>query len=69
MKRARKPVDDAMTYVSSSRRHIGSETGDYVYTVWYEGNAVIDTASADELRELVSCMQAALKETEKGGEQ
>ena len=69
MKRVRKSVDDAMTYVSSSRKHIGSETGEYAYTVWFEGSAVIDTASADDLRELASCIQAALKETEKGGEQ
>ena len=67
MKRMRKSVDDAMTYVSSSRKHIGSETGEYAYTVWFDGSVVIDAASADELRELVSCMQAALKETEEGG--
>ncbi|MBQ8265213.1 MAG: hypothetical protein IJY95_01250 [Bacteroides sp.] len=69
MKRVRKLVDDATTYVSSTRKHIGSESSEYVYTVWYDGNAVIDTASAEELQELVSCMQAALKMTEKGGEQ
>ena len=69
MNRARKLVDDAVTYVSSSRKHIGGQTSEYIYTVWFEGNSVIDDASADELRELATCIQAALKETEKGGEQ
>ena len=69
MKRARNLVDDAVTYVSSSRKHIGGQTSEYIYTVWFEGNSVIDDASADELRELATCIQAALKETEKGGEQ
>ena len=67
MKRARKLVDDAVTYVSSSRKHIGGQTSEYIYTVWFDGNSVIDDASADELRELATCIQAALKETEKGG--
>ena len=69
MKRARKLVDDAVTYVSSSRKHVGGQTSEYIYTVWFEGNSVIDDASAEELRELATCIQAALKMTEKGGEQ
>lgn len=69
MKRARKQVDDAVTYVASSRKYVGGQTSEYIYTVWFEGNSVIDDASADELRELATCIQAALKEIEKGGEQ
>lgn len=67
MKRTRSRVDEAITYVASSRKHVGGQTSEYIYTVWFEGNSVIDDASADELRELATCIQAALKETEKGG--
>ena len=30
MKRARKLVDDAVTYVASSRKHVGGQTSEYV---------------------------------------
>lgn len=60
-------------YVQCSLNVTGKETSEWGYTFSMFGNFInIDELTADEVRELVSCLTAALKATgewtEEGGE-
>lgn len=57
-------------FVSSEREHSYKGTGDYRYHIWYNGSLEIPSVTADELREMITCMKQALVDTgnEKGGE-
>ena len=48
-------------FVSSERSHSATSTGEYSYMLSYGGSYIACDMSADELREIISCMQNALK--------
>lgn len=56
-------------FVTSERDHSATNTGKYNYMLWYNGNYIVCDMSADELHEIIACVQNALKDNGEGGEQ
>lgn len=62
-----KNISNNDIYVSSERCHSANDSSEYLYNLWYEGSYVACEMSADEVREIIACLQNALAENEKGG--
>lgn len=59
-------ITDRDIYVSSERKHSDKETGEYRYNVYFYGNIELCEITADDAREIISCLQYALDINEKG---
>ena len=55
-------------YVQAERLCTGTETSEYKYCLAYYGNFVMCDISAEDAREIISCLQHALDVNEKGGQ-
>ena len=63
-----KKISEDGIFVTSQRSHSATNTDEYSYMLSYGGNYIACDMSADELREIISCMQNALKANGEGGE-
>ena len=63
-----KKISEDGIFVTSQRSHSATNTDEYNYMLWYNGNYIACDMSADELHEIIACMQNALKVNEEGGE-
>lgn len=64
-----KSISQKDIYVQAERLCTGTETSDYSYCLAYYGNYVMCSVSAEDVREIIACLQHALEEHEKGGQQ
>lgn len=55
-------------YVQAERLCTGTETSESKYCLAYYGNFVMCDISAEDAREIISCLQHALDVNEKGGQ-
>lgn len=60
-------ISDQDIYVSSERKHSDKESGEYLYNLWYYGNIEVCSFTADDARQIIACLQNALKANEEGG--
>lgn len=56
-----KKISEDGIFVTSQRSHSATNTDEYSYMLSYGGNYIACDMSADELREIISCMQNALR--------
>ena len=63
-----KKISEDGIFVTSQRSHSATNTDEYSYMLSYGGNYIACDMSADELREIIACMQNALKANGEGGE-
>lgn len=56
-----KKIGEDGIFVTSQRSHSATNTDEYSYMLSYGGSYIAFDMSADELREIISCMQNALK--------
>lgn len=63
-----KSISNNNIYVTSERNHSTKSSSEYSYNLSYEGTYVLYEMSADEVREMIACLQYALSATEEGGE-
>lgn len=63
------PITDQDIFVNSVRNHSDSESSEYIYSIWYYGNQEMDSLTADDARQIIACLQHALNENEKEGDQ
>lgn len=66
-----KPKIKNNTYVVTERAYDSSASSEYNYSLWVGGNQTFYEVSADEVREIIACLQNALNNTigQKGGAQ
>lgn len=62
----RSSVADCDIYVSAERKYSGTDKSPYLYNVFHDGEYEMESLTADEVRELIECLQHALAENEKG---
>lgn len=62
-------ISDIDIYAHAERLFSDKEVSAYRYCLAYRGNYVLCTLSADEVREIIACLQHALDATGKGGAQ
>ncbi|WP_308759495.1 hypothetical protein [uncultured Bacteroides sp.] len=62
-----KSISQKDIYVQAERLCTGSETSEYRYCLAYYGNYVMCGISAEDAREIIACLQHALKINQEGG--
>ena len=63
-----KSITQKDIYVQAERLCTGTETSEYKSCLAYYGNFVMCDISAEDAREIISCLQRALDVNEKGGQ-
>ncbi|WP_294617630.1 hypothetical protein [uncultured Bacteroides sp.] len=63
----RSSVADCNIFVSAECKYSGADKSPYLYNVSHDGEYEMESLTADEVRELIECLQHALAENEKGG--
>ncbi|WP_289124614.1 hypothetical protein [uncultured Bacteroides sp.] len=61
------PITERDIYVTSERAYSNKEAGEYLYNICYCGNIEMSAIPADDVREIIACLQHALDVNEKGG--
>jgi hypothetical protein len=61
------PITERDIYVTSERAYSDKESGEYLYNICYCGNIEMSAIPADDVREIIACLQYALEVNEKGG--
>lgn len=62
----RSSVADCNIFVSAECKYSGTDKSSYLYNVYHDGEYEMESLTADEVRELIECLQHALAESEKG---
>ncbi len=55
-------------YASSERNHVEGYNSEYVYYLYHDGGQAICDMSAEEVKEVIACLQQALTANGEGGE-
>ena len=61
------PIADRDIYVSAERKFSDTDKSPYLYNVYHDGDYEMESLTADEVRDLIACLQYALDVNEKGG--
>lgn len=58
-----KSITEQDIFVSSEQDHSGDRSSDYRFNIWYYGEYTMNDLSAEDMKELIICMQHALDAT------
>lgn len=60
-------ITDRDIYAHAERLYSDKEVSVYKYSLSYQGEYVLDDLSAEEVRDIISCLQHALDVNKEGG--
>lgn len=63
----RSPISECDIFVSAERKFSEKEKSEFLYNIYHAENYEMESLTADEVRELIACLQHALDTNEKGG--
>lgn len=63
----KRKISDKGIYAQADRLYSDKEASEYRYSLVYQGNTELEEMTAEEVREVIACLQHALDVNEKGG--
>lgn len=62
-----KLIKDSDIFVVSERAHNSTQSGQHLYALWAYGDQAVSDLTADDVKEIISCLQHALDVNKEGG--
>lgn len=62
-----KLIKDSDIFVVSERAHNSTQSGQHLYALWTYGDEAFSGLTADDVKEIIVCLQRALDVNKEGG--